>query len=270
MRAHAVAGTALLPAQAWAHSPFVDTDGARLPLVLSILLLLVLWAGHGIGSRRVVPKRSRWLLFQAATLIAAFTLFGPLDSLAETSAAAHMTQHMLMMGVIAPLWVLAQPLPQWAAAGGRAVARLSTPLLRMARYPLLAASIHAAVIWFWHAPKPYLLALENPWWHAVEHAGFLLSAGLFWWSVLNSNQRTAPHAFLALLLTLMHTGFLGALLTFANSPLYGAGGDLESQQLAGLIMWVVGGLPYLAAAGWCGLRWFRQMMGTSPADSSVP
>jgi cytochrome c oxidase assembly factor CtaG len=58
----------------------------------------------------------------------------------------------------------------------------------------------------------------------------------------------------------MHTGFLGALLTFAREPLYGEARDLQDQQLAGLIMWVVGAIPYLIAAGWCGLRWYRQMV----------
>lgn len=258
-----------LPAQAFAHTPFIDGDNGRLPLLLGALLLFVMWVGYCLGARRATPTLNRLLTFQAATLIAMFTVFGPLDELAESSTAMHMIQHMLMMTVIPVLWVLARPLPQWTAAGGRRIVRLWTLLLRIARRPMLAACIHGAVVWFWHSPKPYVLALENAWWHAAEHAGFLLSAGLLWWSVLHCNQRTAPHAFLALLFTLMHTGLLGALLTFANSSLYGADRELQSQQLAGLIMWVLGGIPYFAAAAWCGLRWFRQISGGTGTASTV-
>ena len=253
----------LLPTDVLAHSPLGGSDQERLSNGLGALVLFVFWLGYSTGAFRVRPALTRWLLFQGATLIAVVSVLGPLDELAETSAAAHMTQHMLMMVVIAPLWVLAQPLPQWAAVGGRPVIRLWTPLLRVVRDPLPAAALHAAVIWVWHAPKLYVLALENPWWHLIEHACFLLTASLFWWSVLRSSPGTAPRTLLALLFTLMHTGFLGALLTFANVPLYGEARSLQSQQLAGLIMWVLGGLPYLAAAFWCGHRWFRQLLRRS-------
>jgi putative membrane protein len=56
--------------------------------------------------------------------------------------------------------------------------------------------------------------------------------------------------------TMMHTGALGALLTLAPTPWYpsyaAASGALgldpvEDQQLGGLVMWVPGGLAYLAA-----------------------
>lgn len=268
MRLACIALTALLPAPTFAHTPFID-DNDGLPLVLGGLLLFTMWAGYCFGARRVTAAPRHWLTFQAATLVAAFTVFGPLDERAETSTAAHMIQHMLMMTVIPALWVLARPLPQWTAVGGRPMRALWTPLLRVARRPMLAACIHGAVVWFWHAPQTYVLALENAWWHTVEHAGFLLSAGLLWWSVLHSNRRSAPLALLALLFSLMHTGLLGALLTFATSPLYGADRDLSSQQLAGLLMWVPGSLPYLAATAWCVLRWFRQISDGTGAVSGV-
>ena len=45
---------------------------------------------------------------------------------------------------------------------------------------------------------------------------------------------------------MLHTGALGALLAFAPRVLY-QDTTLEDQQLAGLVMWVPGGLCYLAA-----------------------
>lgn len=262
-----------LPVMAQAHNPFAGASYAespeRVPLLLGAVLLLALWAAHCIGARRQPPARSRWLMFQLATLITAATIFGPLDDAAETSTAMHMIQHMLMMVVIPPLLVLAQPLPQWSAALQRSRTRRRRPVLWLpwlawVRYPVAAAGIHAAVVWFWHIPRLYVLALDHPWWHVVEHACFLFSAGLLWWSVLRSSHRVAPRAMLALLFTLMHTGFLGALLSFADTPFYGEHRSLQDQQLAGLIMWVLGGVPYLSAAVWCGWRWFEQMTRRAP------
>lgn len=252
-----VVGLALLPGTAAAHNPLTDSTSPA--VIAAALLLLVVWLSYGLGCLRLRPARHRWWAFQTACVLAALALFGPLDEWAETNTAAHMVQHMLMMVVIAPLWVIARPLPQWHALQPTATRVLLAPLLWGAGYPLLAAAVHGAVIWLWHAPKLYVLALENPWWHLFEHLCFLLSAGVFWWSVLRAQQTATPRALLALLFTLMHTGFLGALLTFSEVSLYGAERPLAHQQLAGLLMWVLGGLPYFAAALWIGWRWFKRV-----------
>lgn len=247
---------------AHAHSPIAQ-EQADFAIMFSAAALLLFWLAYCLGARRVKPARAHQLCFHLATAVTALSIFGPLDEWAETNTAAHMVQHMLMMVLIAPLYVIARPLPQWAALHGGAVRLLFAPLLRCVQYPMLAASIHAAVIWFWHAPKFYVLALEQSWWHVFEHFCFLLSAGVFWWAVLRCQKRAAPRALLALLFTLMHTGFLGALLTFAPGSLYGEGRALADQQLAGLLMWVLGGLPYFCAASWIGWRWFNRLMGGS-------
>ena len=95
--------------------------------------------------------------------------------------------------------------------------------------------------------------------HAVEHACFLFTAWLFWWSVLRANPKQVPQALMAILLSLMHTGLLGALLTFGTQSFYGTERDIQDQQLAGLIMWVPGGLVYLIGAGWITWRWLKRM-----------
>jgi cytochrome c2 len=82
---------------------------------------------------------------------------------------------------------------------------------------------------------------------------------LFWWTVLERRHGRLgwPGAVIALFTTAVHTGLLGALLTFSTRlwyPLYApataAWGltPLEDQQLAGLIMWIPGGLAYVIAA----------------------
>ncbi|MDO8863430.1 cytochrome c oxidase assembly protein [Haliea sp. E1-2-M8] len=244
---------------AFPHNPLASGDQEQLAALVGVLLLALFWLFYKVGSRRKPPQRHRDLYFHAATALCLVAVLGPLDELAETSAAAHMVQHMLFMVVVAPLWALAHPLPQIAAGGGRFLSLIWQPMFRLTLHPVLAAWLHGAVIWFWHMPVFYLLALENPWWHLIEHACFIISAGLFWWAVLNSTHRNAPWALLALLLTLMHTGFLGAILTFARAPLYGEGRELEDQQLAGLIMWVAGAIPYLMASVGIGSVWYRKI-----------
>lgn len=242
------------PAHAHGLIEYAD-DAARIPEIIGGLLLVILWLPYCIGSWRVRPAKSRSLFFHLASLIAALITFGSVEVSPDNGSAIHMIQHMLIMVVIAPLYVLARPLPQWIAASGRLSISLWKPLLRLGRYPIWMGCLQGIAIWFWHAPKFYNLALSSPWWHLAEHMSFAFAAGLFWWPILS---RRTPSALPALLFTLMHTGMLGALLTFAQTPLYDDLRDIHDQQLAGLIMWVPGGLPYLIAAVWCSLRWIRQ------------
>ncbi|MHA6493458.1 cytochrome c oxidase assembly protein [Pseudomonas borbori] len=231
----------------------------RVPLILSAILIAAAWLLYIAGARKVRPHGREALWLHTAMAIAVLAVFGPFDEWAETSTSWHMLQHMLFMVVIAPLWALARPLPQWRAACGPALQPLWRGILRSGRHPVPLALLHGALIWIWHTPSLYLLALENVWWHVVEHACFLLSAWLFWWACLRATPPQVPHALMAMLLTLMHTGLLGALLTFGNRSFYGASRELADQQLAGLLMWVPGGLVYLAGAGWITWRWLKRI-----------
>jgi cytochrome c oxidase assembly factor CtaG len=239
----------------------------QLPVWITQALFVLVWGLYiGGGARRRPPLGPR-LCFHSAMLVMGVALFGPLDGLAETSAAWHMVQHMLLMVVVAPLLVLARPLPQWRAVLGARVDAVWRTLHRLSRHPMACALLHAVAIWFWHAPGPYIAALESPLWHVVEHACFLFTGWLFWWSVLRPGRAAALSAAGALLFTVMHTGMLGALLVFARVPLYsGAESALAEQQMAGLVMWVPGGLVYLLAAVWAASRW----LGAQEASSAVP
>jgi PQQ-dependent dehydrogenase (methanol/ethanol family) len=96
-------------------------------------------------------------------------------------------------------------------------------------------------------------------------AGFLFSAILFWWALVHGGHRAMGYglAVLYMFTTALHSGLLGALLTFASTTWYPAYSHtqswnltpLEDQQLGGLIMWVPAGLIYVVAglalfAGW--------------------
>jgi cytochrome c oxidase assembly factor CtaG len=264
--------TAMVPSPALAHAVGVGDSGGieQAPVWLAQALLGLAWLTYTWGAKRKRPQGGPHLAFHTAMGIAALALFGPLDTLAERSSAWHMGQHMLLIVVVAPLAVLARPLPQWRALIGPPADALWRRLHRLSRYPMGSALLHAAAIWFWHAPGPYVAAVQNPAWHVLEHASFLFSGWLFWWSVLRPSRAGVLPAALALLFTVMHTGLLGALLSFASVPLYHSGpAALADQQLAGLVMWVPGGLIYLLAAAWAAWRWLQAQEADAAAAAQA-
>lgn len=206
---------------------------------------------------RLFPLRLRspWS-FAAALLALLVALTGPLEALAEASLAAHMAQHMLLIAVAAPLLALSHPRPRFGplpVPARRAVAAALRRLQPLAR-PRPAFALHAAAIWLAHAPRVVEWAAAYRPVHALEHVALLGTALAFWGALLRAHALRSGAAPLLALGTLIHTGLLGALLALAPHALY-SGYALEDQQLAGLIMWVPGGLCYLvaglaAAAAW--------------------
>lgn len=237
---------AALPAAALAHAP--GSGWETLPLRLAQALFVVSWFAYAWGAAQRRPSPARRAALHGAMSVAGLALFGPFDDWAGQSTAWHMVQHMLLMVVVGPLLVLARPLPQWRAALGHGADAAWRAALVLTQRPLACATLHGMAIWFWHAPALYTAALLDPGLHLLEHISFLGSALLFWQAVLGAGRSRAPAAALALLLTLMHTGLLGALLTFAREPLYlRESRELWDQQLAGLVMWIPGGAAYLLA-----------------------
>jgi putative membrane protein len=114
--------------------------------------------------------------------------------------------------------------------------------------------------------------------HRLQHLTFFVTAVLFWWAMLwRSNPAVAAGD---IFITMIHTGLLGALMTFAPHVFYDAQSvhsdrwgltPLEDQQLAGLVMWVPVGTVYAGAAiGLLG-RWVeRSGKSRKMADALAP
>jgi cytochrome c oxidase assembly factor CtaG len=208
----------------------------------------------------------RAFLYTSGWFVLAAALVSPLHQLGERSFAAHMFEHELLMLAAAPLFVLARPMPivLWTFSSGarRTLGQLaaSGPLLRFWRYttsPVVATLLQAAVLWLWHAPALFDRALASEGWHAAQHVSFLV-VGLFFWSAMLARTTTPGVAVLCLFATSLVSGALGALMAFAASPWYARYAELglapfdltptEDQQLAGLLMWIPGGMIHALVA----------------------
>ena len=219
-----------------------------------------LWRASG-GRRGI--RAGQVGVFALGWLALALALSDPLDALGQVSFAAHMAQHEILMLIAAPLLVLGKPL----AALVWALPRTHRPFLvrpfggkrwRAAWGWLVCApvawSVHALALWVWHAPAWFEAGLRNAVVHDLQHASFFASALLFWWALVR--RRPGGVAVLYVLTTLLHTGFLGALLTFAPGvwyPTYSSVVNpwgltaLADQQLGGLVMWVPAGAIFIGA-----------------------
>lgn len=247
-----------------------------LPAIWYAVGVHALWQHAGVGRG---VTRLQACSFAAGILTLFIALVSPVDALAEALFSVHMTQHLLLILVAAPLCVLGAPLlPMlWALprSGRRRVGEWwkRRALIRAAVYlataPVVVFALHTAALWFWHFPGPYETALRNPFVHALEHLSFFGTALLFWWVVAQPVGRrrvSYPAAILLIAGTLMQSGALGAVLMFARSPWYPVHAEgarewgvtlLGDQQLAGLIMWIPAGFIYVAAAALLFLKWMR-------------
>ena len=227
---------------------------------------------YALGQHKLRGRRrsSDWLgiwLFAAGLLALVVAFCGPLDEAADRLFSVHMIQHELLMVVAAPLLVASASFPAliWALPrrGRLLVARVMRRMRIRAIWsrltgPLPASVLHGLAIWLWHAPVLFDAALEHEWIHVAQHASFFGTGLIFWSSIIRPHRREARgQAVLSLFATSVHSGVLGALLTFSRAPWYApyGAGAIEDQQLAGLIMWIPASIAYLIASLIVARRW---------------
>lgn len=167
-----------------------------------------------------------------------------IDPWADESLAVHMTQHLLLMVVVAPLAAIAVsplPAPAWA---------------RTTAFAFGAVAAQTIALGAWHSPALFDLAERHELVHVLEHVSFLATAFAVWWVILvpNTNLIVRFSVCVAAAAPMM---LLGVLMTFATHPwysAYSAGGGLlaplTDQQTAGSLMWGPSGVPYVIAAAW--------------------
>jgi cytochrome c oxidase assembly factor CtaG len=228
--------------------------------------------GRGLRRWEIVAFACGWLTIVVAQV-------SPLAWLSEQLFSAHMTQHELLMLIAAPLLVLGRPMVvmMWAlpaSARHRLGAFSQEPVVarpwRVLTTPLAVWALHGAALWIWHVPSLYQDALASDNVHLLQHACFLGTAALFWWTIVQGRHGRIGYgaAVVYVFSTMLHSGLLGALFTFAPGTIYPSYArtapawnvsPLDDQQLAGLIMWIPFGIVFLVL----GLALFAAWMGES-------
>jgi putative membrane protein len=223
------------------------------------VLLAVALAGGAYVARwrrvRSAPASRRaadapvWRLccFLASLLVVLVALVAPVDALSEELFFMHMVQHVLLLDLVPILAIVActkvilRPLTRAVRAVERRAGVLAAPAFALALY--------VCVIWAWHIPAAYDLALRHPVVHVLEHSSFLLAGSLYWWHLLSPIRARLRLGGLGPVLYMasakLFVGALGMGLAFAPSALYSyyvhrarvwgisAGDD---QAIAGLVM----------------------------------
>ena len=211
------------------------------PVLLAALAAVTLVWFAIVG--RAAPSQRKW--FAGAFGLVLLLFVSPFCALTSALFSARVVHHVLLTAGVAPLLVLSIPKERLEIPGSIA----------------LWTGVHALVFWAWHAPGLYALALSNDAIYWLMQLSLLASAVAFWAALRRS---TEPAAVAALLAMMVQMGLLGALITFAASPLYAPHfastlpwglEPLEDQQLAGLIMWAPSAAIYLAAALVIASRW---------------
>ena len=203
-------------------------------------------------------------------LVLLFLIEGsPLHDLAERYLlSAHMVQHLLLTYLVAPLLLVGTP--AWllrATLANKAV----YPFFRVALHPLSTFAVFALVMYVYHLPRIYDIALINTSLHHGVHIIILFASLMLWWPTLSPLPELPrpPYiirlAYLFLVPVAQIPIFAG--ITFAPEPLYQMYANmptrafglsvLEDQAIAGVIMKVFGivafGIPFIATF----FSWYR-------------
>ncbi|HEX8799602.1 MAG TPA: cytochrome c oxidase assembly protein [Terriglobales bacterium] len=243
---------------------------ATFALVLTALTYL---RGAWLLRRAGYPYLPAWRMASFALGLFAlwFALASPLDTFSPFVLTAHMLQHMMLMMVAPPLILLGEPLipivrgmPRFAArefAGPILNWRIAERMGFALTNPVVALVLMGIVMFAWHVPGPYELAVRSSAWHQLEHACFFFASIIFWWPVVDPWPSRAQWPRWAmvpyLVIADLENTALSAILVFSDKilyPSYAAGPSLfgftpqEDQAAAGAIMWVVGSLAFIVPA----------------------
>jgi putative membrane protein len=232
----------MTPPITWTFEP-----SALIPLLALALAYGYAWRRARLPGQPHPPSYGRLALFACGVLAVLAAVCSPIDSLAENLMAIHMVQHILLLDIAPILLIL-------ALTKGllRPVTRHVTLFERRAGVlagPVFAVIAYCSVMWLWHIPAMYDLALRHTGIHYLEHLCFLLAGGLYWWHLLSPIRARArlggmgPVAYMVS--TKLVVGLLGVVLAFApvgfyafyqHQPHWWGLSPREDQNLAGLVM----------------------------------
>lgn len=228
-----------------------------------------------VGRRGGAVSRGRQAAWYGGLATLALALLSPVDAYADVSFAVHMTQHLLLTFVAAPLLALGAPIAlALRALDVEAARRLSAvlrsrPALFLAN-PLVGWLVFVGAAWGIHFTPLFDLALRSNPWHALEHALWVAAACIYWWPIVGADPEVRPVPYpvrlLSLFLLIPATSFLALAFQTPNAPVYPTyalvappwgPNALASQRDAAAVMWIGGNLVLLVAMLLVAAAWKR-------------
>jgi cytochrome c oxidase assembly factor CtaG len=257
---------------AWALDP--------LPCVALVVLAACYLAGvravRHSASSAPWPARNTWA-FMGGIALLWLAILGPFGSYDDVFFWAHMTQHLLITMLAAPLLVLGSPmLLALRASSPRVRRRWLVPAMRSsaARWltdPIVTWLLFVIVLMGTHFSPFYEYSLDHPWFHeTVEHPLYLTVALLYYYPLLGSGHgpHPVPESLKVLSLASMMvpeaiTGFFIYASPYVMYPFYAhvtrpfGPAALVDQQLGGSLMWSSGMLLDAAWLAVAARQWLR-------------
>lgn len=183
-------------------------------------------------------------LLALAAAGAALAVAGALSLPGDMLFSVHMTQHLLLIAVAAPLLVL----------GG-----IRVPVNAIAGWLLFVS-----IFLFWHWPAAFGWAAVHRFGTLLELGSILMAALCFWSGVLGPGPFTDGARALLVMTAAVLTDLPGVIMLFAPTAIcimphesaarFGLT-PLQDQQIAGLLMWVPTNLVFFGAATFLFARW---------------
>lgn len=252
------------------------------------LLLAVVMAGFYIaGVVRLRRRGDQWpmlrtVLFVLGCVAFAWVMSGGAAAYGRFRFDAHMVQHMAMMMIVPPLWVMGGVVTLLSRAqsprtdGSRGIrewvlAALHSGYARTVSSPPLAGVFFAGSLVVFYFTPLFELAMYHHLGHVLMTVHFLLSGYLFAWVLIGVDPSTRPinpvMKLVTLLVTLAFHAFFGVAVVSATWLIaenwYTDLGMYTGEQLAliqtrgGSIMWAVSEIPTVLYALVVAVQWMR-------------
>ncbi|HUP34272.1 MAG TPA: cytochrome c oxidase assembly protein [Candidatus Limnocylindria bacterium] len=240
-------------------------------VVTGLVLMGAAYTGAILWRRRLSPAAPveplKAASFGGALLVLFVALTGPIHDLSDYYLfSAHMVQHMLLVFAMPPLLLYGTP-------GFMLRPLVRDPrLLRVGRTltrPAGAFATFNVVLVAWHLPPIYNLAMEQHPVHILGHLLMMAASVILWWPVLSPVDELPRAPYPIQMLYLFVVGLpmvmVAIFISMADGLLYSYYAAAPriwpqltpqaDQHVGGLIMWIPGGMVFLAAISVVFFRW---------------
>jgi len=239
------------------------------------VLVALLVAGYALALGRLAPRDVRppatrgqvtsYLMGVIVLWAAADWPIGPLG--AGYLVSVHTVQYLLFTMLIPPLLINGTPVWLWRRIlAGPGMSRVARVLSR----PLVAFLVFNVILLATHLPAVVDGVTGTQLGSFAKDMLWLFAGLVFWWQVLGPLPELDPLSYPGRILFLLLNVFLptvpASFLTFADYPIYalyelappvGALSARDDQQLAGILMKIVGGFIIFGTASVLFFRWYQ-------------